>query len=427
MLKHSVSEVCLKNGLKGLFIDIPNTSVVSAQINFRAGEYLVDESKWETAHLLEHLVLCANSDFKKARDFQASIERFGAYTNASTGVYDITYEMEASSSEANRVLKLLVAAISAPAFLKDEFITELQTVEEELIMRSNDHFRELNIRLKKSMGLKVLTDKQRLKLLKNIHRSDILKHYANTHTINNARFIISGDVKNIQDSLESTLNTSLRLKKGKRFELPNEQPSGNRGVLYVPKKEVPNTYMYIDVYGSKLLSFEQQQSIRLISTMLTETLYSRIFGLAREKGLVYGMGSGLMRTGSVSGMWFGAQVSQKNLLKLSGLIYDELSRIKNNIIDDQDLQVAKDYLLGKMTRSYQTAESLTEAYSHYFNYDRYYDMKKEIDYINRIEAKEVCACFNQLLSAKVGAVGFLGKIDKDVSQEVYKILSDLWK
>ena len=52
-MKHTVSEVVLKNGARGLFIHIPDASVMTAEINFRAGEYLVPRDKWETPHLME--------------------------------------------------------------------------------------------------------------------------------------------------------------------------------------------------------------------------------------------------------------------------------------------------------------------------------------------------------------------------------------
>ena len=68
-------ELVLPNGLKGLVIDTPKTGVVVAEVSFRAGEFLLKKEKWETAHLMEHVLLGANKYFKKARDFQAAIEQ----------------------------------------------------------------------------------------------------------------------------------------------------------------------------------------------------------------------------------------------------------------------------------------------------------------------------------------------------------------
>jgi predicted Zn-dependent peptidase len=135
-MKHTVSEISFKNGLKGLLIHIPAAQVMTFDLNFRAGEYLVDEKKWEVPHLMEHILLGANEKFPRARDFQAEIEKNGAYSNASTSVYDITYEAECADFEWERILELLLVSITEPLFLREEFQAEFGNVREELTARA---------------------------------------------------------------------------------------------------------------------------------------------------------------------------------------------------------------------------------------------------------------------------------------------------
>ena len=151
-MKHTVEEVSLKNGAKGLFIHVPGASVMSFEINFRAGDFLTPPEKWETAHLMEHLLLGANELIPKARAFQAEFEKNGAYSNASTGSYDITYEAECADFEWERIADLLLVAISKPLFLEDEFKAEFGNVREELTGRSNNHFRHLSLALREAYG-----------------------------------------------------------------------------------------------------------------------------------------------------------------------------------------------------------------------------------------------------------------------------------
>src|SRR5882762_5631715 len=143
------------------------------EFNFRAGEYLVNREKWETPHLMEHLLLGANERIPKARAFQAEFEKNGAYCNASTGTYDITYEAECADFEWQRVLELFLLAISKPLFLEDEFQAEFSNVREELTARSNNHFRHLSLALREQYGFYALTDRERLKLMDNVTTQDI--------------------------------------------------------------------------------------------------------------------------------------------------------------------------------------------------------------------------------------------------------------
>src|SRR6266481_5291414 len=101
-MKHHVTEIELKNGAKGLLIDVPGATVMDFEFNFRAGEYLVDRTKWEVPHLMEHVLLGANEFIPKARTFQAEFEKNGAGNNASTGLYHITYEAECADFEWQR-------------------------------------------------------------------------------------------------------------------------------------------------------------------------------------------------------------------------------------------------------------------------------------------------------------------------------------
>ncbi|HET8991509.1 MAG TPA: insulinase family protein, partial [Candidatus Saccharimonadales bacterium] len=172
-MKHTVSELKLKNGAKGLLINIPDASVMSFDFNFRAGEYLVEENKWEVPHLMEHVLLGANELIPKARDFQAELEKNGAYSNATTGVYDISYEAECADFEWDRVLGLMLMAISKPLFLDEEFQAEFGNVQEEMAARSNNHFRRLSLEMRSSLGLIAKSDFERLELMNNVKVDDL--------------------------------------------------------------------------------------------------------------------------------------------------------------------------------------------------------------------------------------------------------------
>jgi predicted Zn-dependent peptidase len=117
VLRHTVKELVFASGLRGLVIDTPKTGVVVAEVGFRAGEFLLKREKWETAHLMEHVLLGANKYFQKHVTFKQQFEQNGAYSNASTSVYDITYEIESAHFEWERVVGLLLDAISTPKFL----------------------------------------------------------------------------------------------------------------------------------------------------------------------------------------------------------------------------------------------------------------------------------------------------------------------
>ncbi len=409
MLKHRVEHVKLESGLEGLIIDTPKTGVVVAEVSFRAGEFMLPKDKWETAHLLEHVLLGANKSFAKARDFQASIEQNGAYSNASTSVYDVTYEVECADFEWQRVLGILYDAISTPLFLQEEFDTEKSNVREELISRSNNHFRHLNLGLRQAMGMCSLTDPERLELLDGVSRDDLVEHYKKTHTLPNARFIIAGNFKgNYAEPIELIESRLKLLKRGERIPMPDESPYTPDDPLVVRKPSVQNIYLYLDMYAKRVYNEKESHALDLVSTYLTETMYSRIFGTAREKGWVYGMGSGTAHMGSATGWWLGAQVSKTNSQPLLRLIRDECQNLREGVIDIEDFEAAKKHLLGKTMRSGQTAGGIVNSYGKYYMNDEIEDLNKLPAKLESLKAKDCVAVFREMCDDNIWGFGALG-------------------
>ena len=409
MLKHKVIEVKLESGLEGLIIDTPKTGVVVAEVSFRAGEFMLPKDKWETAHLLEHVLLGANKTYPKARDFQASIEQNGAYSNASTSVYDVTYEVECADFEWQRVLGTLYDAISTPLFLQEEFDTEKSNVREELSTRSNNHYRHLNLAMRQTMGMPSLTDNERVELLDGVTREDLVAHYKKTHTLPNARFIIAGNFNGKFEEPLALIESRLILpKSGLRIPMPDETPYTPVDPLVLRKPSVPNIYLYLDMYAMRVFSEKESNALGLLSTYLTETMYSRIFGTAREKGWVYSMGSGSAHMGSATGWWLGAQVSKTNSLPLLRLIRDELQRLRDGIIDEQDFEAAKRHLLGKTMRSGQTAGGIVNSYGKYYMDDQIEDLNKLPKMLESLKSKDCIRVFQEMHSENIWGLGVLG-------------------
>lgn len=427
MLRHKVHEITLKNGLKGLVIDTPKTGVVVCEVSFRAGEFLLEREKWETAHLMEHVLLGANKNFPKARDFQAAIEQNGAYSNASTSVYDITYEVEAAHFEWERVVGLMLDGISAPKFLQEEFDSEASNVREELISRGNNHFRHLNAALRQAMGLASLTDQERVELLPHVTRQDLVQHYKNTHTHANARFIIAGNFKNDYESVAKLFDARLELPAGeKRIAIPPESAKTLANPVVLRKPSVPNVYLYVDFYAHREFSDHEKVAMQIISTMLTETMYSRIFGTAREKGWVYGMGSGASFSGELSSWWLGAQVSKTNSQPLMRLIRDELIRLKQGIIDDDDFESARKHLLGKTMRAGQTANGLVARYGRYYMDDQLVNLNQLPKMIRSTKKKQCIAVFQELIDSDTWGLGALGSISLVPARKLQSYIAEIF-
>jgi predicted Zn-dependent peptidase len=417
-LKHSVSEMTLKNGAKGLLIDVPDATVMDFEFNFRAGEYLVDPKKWEVPHLMEHVLLGANQYIPKARTFQMEFEKNGAANNASTGLYYITYEAECADFEWQRILELLLIAISRPLFLPDEYKAEFGNVKDELMARSNNHFRTLS-----------MTDRERLKMMKNVRRKDLEEHYKRTHTTSNLRFIIAGNIKGKREKIRQIVE-AVALPKGRQlFDLPDEIPKKLDQAVFVARPSVKNVYFDLQTFVVNRFDDPQMDALELVNGMLTGTLYSRILGEARERGLVYSMGSGVDVMKVATGWWFSAQVLARNAPALFEIIVRELNAIRAGDINQDDLDSAKMYWLGRHQRGAQTVAGTMAGYTGRYYFDEainnYDAIPERIKAVSRDRIVEVS---QQMFSGNIGGLAVLGGggRSRELANQLNDLVQPLW-
>ena len=143
-MKHSVEAITLKNGMKGLLVNVPGASVMSTRVQFRAGmRYAKNLDVAEIAHVVEHLSFGANSKFKSEQAYEAEFTKNGAYHNAWTSDYSVCYETECADFEWKRILDLKRLAICEPKFNEEELKSEKGNVRSELTGYQNEYSRLL--------------------------------------------------------------------------------------------------------------------------------------------------------------------------------------------------------------------------------------------------------------------------------------------
>ncbi|MBB1531991.1 insulinase family protein, partial [Candidatus Saccharibacteria bacterium] len=172
-MKHFVEEIELKNGARGLLIDVPGASVMNIKVQFRGGmRFAKSPDLYEIAHVVEHLSFGANSVFPDEQAYEADFTKNGAYHNAWTSDYSVCYEAECADFEWERILNLERIAITSPMFNEEELKSEKGNVKAELTGYMNDYARLLWPRLQKAIGEEVPNLKERLATINNIELKD---------------------------------------------------------------------------------------------------------------------------------------------------------------------------------------------------------------------------------------------------------------
>lgn len=395
-MKHSVEEIKLKNGASGLLIDIPGATVMASRTQFRAGMcFAKNHEIYELPHVVEHLAFGANAKFKNEQEFEAEFTKNGAYHNAWTSDVSVCYETECADFEWDRIMGLQRVSICEPKFNEEELKAEKANVRSELTGYMNDYYRLLWPRVQQAVGEDVLDLAQRRETISNIELKDIREHYRRTHTANNMLFVIAGKIKGRRKEIIRELE-SWPLKEGEKFEIPFVDLHSGEAVS-IRRKDASNITFGFSLVTPRHLAPEEAFAMNCLNHILNGTMNSRIFGAARKRGLVYGMGSSLANN-ATSAYWdFDGEVNVENADELFSLIQEEMMKALNGDISDADFEAAKSYALGRFQMGAQTVGQIADYYAeNYFvneAVEQYDDMPELIKRIDRAQMIELAREF----------------------------------
>lgn len=426
-MKHTVHEITLKNGAKGLLIDVPDAHVMSYQFHFLAGSrYVADKKAYETAHIMEHMAFGANAEFADAQAFGAEFEKNGAHYNAYTSDLSMVYVADCADFEWDRILSLQQLAITQPKFIKDELESESGNVRNELTGYLNSHPRLLWPRLQQALGEPVLGYDERLKLVGNTTLNHIKKHYQQTHTSKNMRFAISGKLGGRLDKITAMLE-KWELPKGGRLEVPKDDIRIGEPFL-IRRKEASNITFAWSSSIPRRLSDEEIDAMACVDHILTGTLHSKILGAARKRGLAYGMFSDTTAYQHNSTWDFGGQVNIDTVEPLFDIIATEVAKVLDGKVEAADVEAAKQYALGKHQMGAQTVGQINGWYgSRYFFDERVDDFTKRPEAIKAINKSMIVDVAREFARERTWVLGGVGSSGIDLIRGLSDKVAGLYK
>ena len=383
-MKHTVIEARLKNGARGLFIDVPGATVMSFQFQFRAGNrYVSQKDVYETAHIMEHMAFGANAKFKNEHEYEAEFTKNGAYHNAYTSDLSMVYIADCADFEWERILGLQEVAITQPRFNSEELQAEKGNVRSELTGYLNNHNRVLWPKVQQLIGEDILSYRQRILTIPNVTLDDIKKHYAKTHTSDNLRFVIAGKLHGRMSEIKRQLE-DWKLPRGERFEVEKDELHSGKPTI-IRRKEASNLTFAWSMITPREITDKESDAMDSLDHILTGTMHSRIYGAARKKGLAYGMFSDTS-VGFHSSSWdFGGQVNYETADELFDIIAREMKRVLDGKITDKEIDAAKSYALGRHQMGAQTVAQISNFYTNrYFADGVVKDYDKVPESINSI-------------------------------------------
>jgi len=426
-MNHTVEEVKLKNGARGLLINVPGATVMSMQFHFRAGNrYAKNKDIEQVAHIMEHMAFGANAKFKSEHDFESEFTKNGAYHNAYTTDLSLVYESDCADFEWDRILELQRLSICQPKFNEIELEAEKGNVRGELTNYLNDHHRILWPKVQQLLGEDVLTYRQSLSTIANVDLSDIREHHRRTHTTKNMRFVIAGKLRGRKTDILRQLE-AFDLPQGERFEVPRDELSSASPTI-IRRKDASNLTFGWTLSLPRQLADDELDAMHNLNHILTGTTHSRIFGKARSKGLAYSVGS-YTGAGFYDSAWdISGQVNHDTAPELFNIIASEIKAVLDGNLTDQEIEAAKSFGLGRYQMGAQTVSQISDFYTNrYFADDFIKDYDKIPDYIRRVTREKIMATAQSFIDANTWVLAAVSSGERHELVELNDKVSELFK
>jgi len=412
-MKHTVEEVKLSNGARGLLIDIPGATVMSFQFEFRAGNrYVRDKDIYETAHIMEHMAFGANAQYKNEHEYEADFTKNGASHNAYTSDHSMAYVSICADFEWDRIFALQRVSICQPKFNAGELEAEKGNVKSELTGFLNSHNHILWLKVQQALGEDIYTFRQRLQTIPQVSLADIREHHMRTHTAKNMRFVIAGKLQGRKSEIKRQLE-AWELPEGERFEIPKDMLHRANPAL-IRRKEASNLTFGWSLTMPRELSDEEAEAMNCLNHILTGTMHSRIFGAARSKGLAYHVSSDTS-VGFYDSSWdFGGQVNLETSDALFAIVVREMRHVLDGNIKEAELDAAKSYALGRYQMGAQTVSQISNFYTNrYFADGVVKDYEKVPQAIRKISRDRMISVAREFIASDAWVLAGVSSGEKE--------------
>jgi len=423
-MQHSVEEVVLAGGGRGLVIDVPGAKTFSSQLMFNAGSrFTQDENKRETAHIMEHLAFGANAKYPSRQALEEAMAQNGAYRNAMTTYNLIEYIVVCAEFEWERMFEIQLSQVTSPKYLQDEFEAELGNVMTEVNNYSNDYNEVLDGLMSSALGYNSDTTDERLKRVMNVTREDCVKHFERTHSRDNMVFIIAGDMKEKRGRLLEMLET-MGLKRGEKLEITRENLR-HGGIVMKAKEEAQNMSFGTTLLLLEDLSDEEQFAMSNLNHILSGTFNSRIFGEARMRGLLYWFYSGVNVARYDSSWSLYGTANYDKAEELFRLIAKVMREVREGKITEKEIEDAKHFKLGKSQMREWTPSQLPYFYRQRYLIDGGIDDFWSIDEkIRAVTYGQIMDAVGKFMKTDISVFGVVGDVKREFVDKLGEIIGE---
>lgn len=399
-IQHAV-ENTLDNGIKVYSIDSGSQELTKLEFIFKAGMYY--QSQPLLASATNNLLETGTKNYT-ANELSDKIDFFGSFFECSVEQDFASLALFSLNRYLDKSLHFVEDIIKNPTFPKDEFDIYLSNKKQKHLVNSEKvsvlarrRFSELVFGEQHPYGRDVKTeDFNRLTIDK------VKEFYQTFYHSGNCTIIASGKLS--ENLIESLNNFFGKKSWGTVQDVPNiEVPFSTTKQLkhFIEKPDAIQSAVKVGrlLFNKKDPDYFKYQ---VLNTILGGYFGSRLMANIREdKGYTYGIGSGLASLVNAGYFFISTEVGVDVTNETLKEIYKEIKTLREDLVDADELETVRNYVLGQFLRSVDGPYSLADKFKAIWEFDLGYDyFEKYFDAVKTITPQEIKDLANKYLQEK---------------------------
>jgi len=359
----------LPNGLTVFVKEVHTVPLVAVFLWARTGSANEPDSLCGISHFLEHMFFKGTKLHPKG-EMDRIVKRLGGYNNAFTGIEYTGYYIVVPSEHFSTAFGLLYDAMTGSVFPPEEIELERKVIEEEIRRRDDSPTGKLHQMFLENLfkgtpyARPVLGTSETLARIKREHFLEYLRDY---YVPNNVVAVVVGDVetRKVLDEVRScTQGWRPDPEVTKRLSEINFVPGTEPRTCEV-ERDVNQTYWILG-FPAPGIGEPDEYPLELAATVLGSGRSSRLWRrLVEREGLVTTVSAWYWPLRYAGAFGVEAHFPPENRGKVEEAVWEEIRRLKEEPVGEEELEKAKTMLLADFAYDNESCADIAETLGYY--------------------------------------------------------------
>ena len=418
-MDQAINKSVLKNGVRIVTKRMPHIHYMSMGVWVNVGAR--DESLAESglSHFIEHMIFKGTekrSSFQIAKEFDS----IGGHTNAFTSAENTCYHAKVMDTHLDTMVDILSDIFLNSVFDEKEVENERAVILQEISMLedSPDEYVHVlsgkNIWGKNSLGRLILGTRENVASFDTKTIRGFFSHFYQPERI---VISVAGNVEHERFvDLVGPAFESVRPGDG----FPERITPDGRSLIDLHHRELEQVHICLGVKSIPITD-PRRYAYSLMNTILGGNMSSRLFQEIRERrGLAYSVYSFIISYADTGMFGSYVAVDPKNAYKSIELILKEICKLKETLVDPDELRDAKEYTKGSLMLSSESNDNqMVRLAQNETHFGRYLPLKDIIEEIDSVTPNNILELAQNLFQTNHFALTTLGSItDEKVFHEI---------